>query len=292
MYYTYAYLRDNGKPYYIGKGKGQRAWTQHGRSVRTPKDCSKILILKKDLTERQAFDHERYMIFVLGRLDLGTGILRNLTDGGDGTSGRIHSEETKNKISVRRRLFLERNPDFKMTYSEERLLKMRERMSGENNPMYGKSLSEEHRAKISASVKGEKNGFYGRSHSEETKAKVSKMKRDLFRENPGALPWAKTYILTSPHGIQYRVSGRLEAFCKEHEISYKGMRAALHRKQTDPRPNGWSIMRLENQSNDFSLNTSGIRDEQPQPQPQQPQVQPTVSPTASIPSTQRQNGNR
>jgi hypothetical protein len=230
MYYTYAYLRDDGRPYYIGKGVRRRAWVQGGRSVRTPKDRNKILILKKGLTEEQAIDHEKYMIFVFGRLDLGAGILRNFTNGGEGTSGRVYNKETKKKISTSRRLFLERNPDFKVVYSEERLLKMQERISGKNNPMYGRTLSDEHRAKISASLKGEKNGFYGKSHSEETKAKVSKMKRDLFKENPGALPWAKTYILTSPNGLQYCVSGRLEAFCKEHQISYKGMRAALHRK--------------------------------------------------------------
>jgi hypothetical protein len=34
-----------------------------------------------------------------GRKDNGTGILRNLTDGGEGCSGAILSEETKKKIS-------------------------------------------------------------------------------------------------------------------------------------------------------------------------------------------------
>ena len=90
QYYTYAYLREDGTPYYIGKGKGDRAYAKHRRK----KDLSvpskeRILILKQNLTEEEAFRHEIYMIAVFGRKDLGKGILRNLTNGGDGTSGII-----------------------------------------------------------------------------------------------------------------------------------------------------------------------------------------------------------
>ncbi len=89
-YYTYAYLRENGTPYYIGKGKGDRAYAKHRRKRNLsvpPKE--RILILKQNLTEEEAFKHEIYMISVFGRKDLGTGILRNLTNGGDGASGVI-----------------------------------------------------------------------------------------------------------------------------------------------------------------------------------------------------------
>jgi hypothetical protein len=91
-YYTYAYLREDGTPYYIGKGRGNRAYVNHWRSKSrggffTPPEKERILILKKNLTEAEAFEHEVYMISVFGRKDLGTGILRNMSDGGKGASG-------------------------------------------------------------------------------------------------------------------------------------------------------------------------------------------------------------
>ena len=115
-YYTYAYLREDGTPYYIGKGKEYRAFSKHCRNCALPKR-DRILFLKKNLSEEEAFKHEIYMIFVLGRKDLGTGILHNKTNGGEGGSGVVTSEETRKKRS--------------------------ERMKGENHPNYGKSLSEE-----------------------------------------------------------------------------------------------------------------------------------------------------
>jgi lambda repressor-like predicted transcriptional regulator len=91
-YYTYAYLREDGTPYYIGKGKGKRAYRKHWRSKSrggyfNPPEKDKILILKKNLTEDEAYKHEMYMIEILGRKDLGTGILRNMSDGGKGGKG-------------------------------------------------------------------------------------------------------------------------------------------------------------------------------------------------------------
>jgi hypothetical protein len=93
IYYTYAYLRKDGTPYYIGRGKGDRAFDITHRVKVPPK--GRVLFLKQNLTYEEASKHEIYMIAVLGRKDLGTGILRNLTNGGEGRPGPKPKEEVE-----------------------------------------------------------------------------------------------------------------------------------------------------------------------------------------------------
>lgn len=104
-FYVYAYIRKNDNtPYYIGKGKLGRAWTKHN-NIAVPHDIEKIIILESNLTEIGAFAIERRMIRWYGRKDLGTGILRNLTDGGEGAAGAAYgtySDERKQTISQAR----------------------------------------------------------------------------------------------------------------------------------------------------------------------------------------------
>jgi hypothetical protein len=167
QYYTYAWLRVDGTPYYIGKGSGSRAWRKDKFSP--PPD--RVLILKRNLCESDAFKHEVYMIAVYGRKDLGTGILHNFTDGGEGTSGRPCSEETRLKISL-----TNSNPSevtrVKMskastgrTHTRETRQKIGQtvsaRFTGEGNPFFGKTHTETTRQKISEATSGDRHPLYG-----------------------------------------------------------------------------------------------------------------------------------
>ena len=107
-FYVYAYIRENdssiakaGTPYYIGKGKGKRAWTKTNKEYRRkPPSSHLISILFHSLTEEQAFENEKRLINEYGRVDLGTGILRNMSDGGEGPAGTVRSDDFKKRMSV------------------------------------------------------------------------------------------------------------------------------------------------------------------------------------------------
>jgi len=198
-FYTYAYLRVNKTPYYIGKGSGRRIYSMHHKGISVPKEKSRIIYLKQNLTEEEAFKHEKYMIAVFGRKDLGTGILHNKSDGGDGASGSVRSIETRRKISKSKKGKLlseetkrklsealkgEKNPNYGKKHSKKTRKKISDAMEGKSlseetkrkmsEVKKGKSLSEETKRKLSKLRKGEKNAMYGKTHNEETRNKMSK----------------------------------------------------------------------------------------------------------------------
>ena len=165
-FYTYAYLREDKTPYYIGKGQKRRAYQNTGKPCATPKDKSRIIYLKQNLIEEEALKHEIYMINIFGRKDNQTGILRNKTNGGEGVSGYIVSDEMKLKLSII-------NTGKKL--SKETKNKMSQS---------GKNISEETRRKLSEIRKG-------RPCSEETRRKISESKKNPSEETRRKIREAK-----------------------------------------------------------------------------------------------------
>jgi hypothetical protein len=169
-FYVYIHTRnDTNAVFYVGKGRGNRhvqrndrnSWWQnivnkHGRTA---------TILDTFEAEADAFAMERYLIASYKALGL---CLCNQTDGGDGQSGYLHTEETKIVISKKMRIL--------------KLGKLRppgviEKMAVANRT---RVRSPEEIEKRSIAMRGNTNGkaLKGRPKSEETKAK---MKASWFR---------------------------------------------------------------------------------------------------------------
>lgn len=103
-YYIYCHQNPiNGDIFYIGKGSDSRAYVTQSRGKYWKNYVKKhgipiVEILHSNLTEEQAFLLEKQLIEKLGRKDKGDGILVNTTNGGEGCSGLVHSDESKNKM--------------------------------------------------------------------------------------------------------------------------------------------------------------------------------------------------
>ena len=134
--YIHTKVTDN-TIFYVGKGKGKRAWDKYSRNRHwkyiVAKHGHNVVIVQDNLTEKQALELEVLLI-----ADIGRESLCNLTDGGEGSSGCVCSEETKRKIGEANKGRIQ---------SEEH-----RRKNSEANK--GKKLSEEHKRKIGEAGKG------------------------------------------------------------------------------------------------------------------------------------------
>jgi hypothetical protein len=226
-FYVYAYLRskdsEHGKrltPYYIGKGHGNRAFCRNQRTCPAPVEDYYIVFVQEGLTEEEAFGLEKYCIALYGRIDNGSGILRNRTDGGEGTSGRIVSPDEIKRLSIiSRGRKLSRATRMKMSksqlgrkHSKETKVKMSKKATGAGNAFYGKNHSEDARNKMSASR-------MGHAVSEETRKKMSRSKignrhTDESRAKISLARQKREYQVTLPDG-QVHITKSLSAFAED-----------------------------------------------------------------------------
>lgn len=100
IYYVYFHRRETDNTiFYIGKGKGTRAWNKTRKNKEWQEivfRCGlKIEIVERQLTEAEALKKESFYISMIGRENL-----VNKTSGGQGTSGYKMPQEHKDKISL------------------------------------------------------------------------------------------------------------------------------------------------------------------------------------------------
>lgn len=152
-HYVYAYLRKSDlSPYYIGKGKGQRAW-KGKHSVSIPKDKTKIVIIESRLTDLGACAIERRLIRWYGRKDNNTGILHNRTDGGEGASGVVMTD-------AKREIYRQSSkPGVSRPYASR---------PGTSNTFYGKQHTKETKQQQSLVKQGTNNPMSGRKQARVT----------------------------------------------------------------------------------------------------------------------------
>lgn len=226
-FYVYAFLRSKDSahgskysPYYIGKGNGHRAFAKKGRTAPVPKDRSFIVFIQEGLTEEEAFALECYCINMYGRIDIGTGILRNLCDGGEGASGMIVSEEHRARLGAMAKITAERD----------------QRWKGENNPKFGGDT-----------LRGELNPMWGRQHSKETKTKIGAKAKVFYNTPEGKLAnklKAQKYLyeLIDPMGKVY-VTENLWEFSKQYNLTNGSLNKVVHGKAAHHK--GWTGRILE-----------------------------------------------
>lgn len=168
-FYAYIYY-DPAKgyePFYVGKGKDNRAW-DHLRLDKKSYFVNKlksmiergiqpIIGIYGGLDEEFAFFLEQELISKFGRRDLGTGTLCNQTDGGDGFSGGRHTEESKRKIAE-----ANKNKDYGPEFGAK-----------VSAGLIGRKLSPEHVEKIAAKKRGQPSWNKGKQMDDEFKKKIS-----------------------------------------------------------------------------------------------------------------------
>lgn len=120
--FLYGHWKFDFEPFYIGKGKGPRAYhhvlhevggNRHKRNkiakiLRETGQYPDVCFKRIKMTEREAHELEILLISKIGRSDMREGPLTNMTAGGEGVSGLAWSESRRKRFSTETKLRLQK----------------------------------------------------------------------------------------------------------------------------------------------------------------------------------------
>lgn len=254
-FYVYIYRTLEGVPIYVGKGMKDRfrvhqRWNSNNQLFNyLRKRSSKIeegryclvpdIIIAKD--EADAFEMEELLIAMIGRVDIGTGTLFNLTEGGEGTSGTVISEETRRKMSINAKNYSNK--------PEVRARRSALQKELQNTPERKKKNSEFHKIYQNIPEVKELNRIRstGRVHSEETKLKMSEVMTGIKRP-----PEACVNIGLSKAG---KPQNTLPCQFCNHEVSKSNLKR--HEEKCEKNPNALPRCRANTQA--YSMGRANLR---------------------------------
>ncbi len=228
-FYVYEHIRkDTGAVFYVGKGSGKRCnhfvnrgkfWNNFCKS----KDNVKVRLPIQNVDEELSLLAEVELIDLYRKRGVR---LVNISDGGEGTSGWIPSQETRQRIGEANKhtpkASGEKHGMFGKKHTAESLVKMvlsQNKRDHTNHPMRGKHHTNEAKAKVSLARKGKcvgkDNPFYGKTHTDEIRKQIADARRgskatEQARKNMSiaALASAPTNKLSKPvlcltNGVKY-----------------------------------------------------------------------------------------
>jgi hypothetical protein len=209
-FYTYMWLREDGTPYYIGKGRDRRGFTSSSHCTHRPKHKVRIFVQYWE-SEEKAFEMEKWYISLFGRKDKGTGILRNLSDGGEGSAGWVATEEFRSKLReahLNNPLYIENLNKLKTYWEGRKETEEHKRNIGDAH--LGRKHTAEARSNMGA-PKGHKR-CVGRKYSEETLRKMSEAQKGKPR---------------GPHSVEHKQNiSKAKLGVKKSEEARRNMVAA------------------------------------------------------------------
>jgi len=126
-FYVYIHKRPDESVFYVGKGSGNRAWTKscrnnHWHHIVEKHGSYQVEILEDSLTEQEALCLEVETIEMFGIENLA-----NITLGGNGCSGIVHTEDTRKRMSEAHKQRYKDNPE-ELQKKRDILTKIHERV--------------------------------------------------------------------------------------------------------------------------------------------------------------------